>query len=249
LIGNNDLGRLVSIAARLYQTQLGRASSASLMAQGYLGERRVFGPTIDTYGIGYSPRQAGWLVDCFQDVPTSDLVAAGLVVEGKNGLVDPMMGRVVFPQMTPQGVVVGFVGRAIDPDVPEGYKYVATPQTAIFRRSEIVYRIDLAHRSIISEGFAVVVEGPMDAVLMWQIGQLNTVAVGSKRMTDAQAQILARYTKRIDVLFDRGEEKAFDQVKRARGQYFQDIRQRQVPTPYDDPAEWVRSRIDRELTR
>jgi DNA primase len=177
------------------------------------------------------------------------LIKAGLLVEGQNGLVDPMAGRVVFPQMAPSGQVVGFVGRAIDPSVSESYKYVATPQTDLFRRSEVLYRIDLSFRSIISDGSALVVEGPLDAVLLWQIGQRNTVSTGTARMTDAQAQILARYTKRIEVMFDMDDagSEAFDALRRSRGSFFESVERRLIPVPFKDPAEWVQSVIDRRL--
>ena len=107
----------------------------------------------------------------------------------------------------------------------------------------------MAFRPIVSEQRAIVVEGPLDAILMWQIGQPNTVATGTARMTDAQAQILARYTKRLEVMFDAdaaGDE-AFDLLWRAQAQHFQSVERRQIPAPYKDPADWIRSVIDRKL--
>lgn len=249
-----DLQRLVDLASRLYHVELGGGSLASNAARYYLGERRVFHQAIDSFRLGYCPRSNGglpWLVSKLSSsgYSTSQMEEAGLLLEGRDGLVDPMAGRVVFPQVTPVGQVTGFVGRAISSDVSEGYKYVASPQTTIFRKSEILYRIDMAYRSIMSEGRAIVVEGPLDAILMWQIGQVNTVATGTARMTDAQAQTLARYTKRVEVMFDRDEagDEAFDLLRKTRGTYFEAMERRQVPAPYKDPADWIRSVIDRRL--
>jgi DNA primase len=244
------LARVIDIAARLYHTELSRA--VSMGARGaleYLRERRVFAKAVDVFRLGYAPKTAGqpWIASRIQ-VPEKTLFEAGLLVFGKGGaLVDPMAGRLVFPQTTAGGDVVGFLGRAIDPEVPEGYKYVATPQTALFRRSEVLYRIDLAFRTIASGNLALVVEGPLDAVLLWQIGQHNVVATGSKRMTDAQAQILARYTQRLEVMFDRGEDEAFDKLRSSRGMFFSSVEKRPVPPPHKDPADWIRSVIDQRL--
>lgn len=241
---------MLDVASRLYHVELSGGSLSALSARTYLGNRRVFAASIDNFRIGYAPR-GDWILDKLRSSGASvkDLISAGLMVEGQHGPVDPMGGRVVFPQTTPSGQVVGFLGRAIDPDVPEAYKYVATPQTALFRRSEILYRIDMAYRTIMAEQMAIVVEGALDAVLLWQIGQRNVVATGSARLTDAQAQILARYTNRIEVMFDRdtaGEE-AFAKLKRSRGEYFQSVDRRDIPIPFKDPADWVQSVIDRRL--
>jgi DNA primase len=102
---------------------------------------------------------------------------------------------------------------------------------------------------VISEGRALVVEGPLDAVLLWQIGQQNVVATGTARMTDAQAQILARYTQRLDVMFDSDDSgrEAFDRLRRERGGLFLSVDRKLVPPPFKDPADWVRAQIDRRI--
>lgn len=245
----HELYRVLDVASRLYhQALIKPVHSGAHAARSYLAERRVFGPVIDLFRMGYSPSPS-WIVDRLHEVDRGVLVEAGLLVEGRDGLVDPMAGRIVFPQTSPAGQVVGFVGRAFDPAVSEGYKYVSTPQTSVYRRSEILYRIDLARRSVISEGRALVVEGPLDAVLLWQIGQQNVVATGTARMTDAQAQILARYTQRLDVMFDSDDSgrEAFDRLRRERGGLFLSVDRKLVPPPFKDPADWVRAQIDRRI--
>lgn len=243
--------QLVDVASRLYHHELVKGVGSSGNARYYLGERRVFGKAMEVFRLGFAPRTMGdpWIKRKLEGVSTGTLLEAGLLTEGQNGLVDPMGGRVIFPQTTPAGQVVGFMGRAIDPSVSEGYKYVSTAQTPLFRKAEILYRIDMAYRPIMSEQKAIVVEGPLDAVLLWQIGQHNVVATGTARMTDAQAQILARYTKKLEVMFDSDDagDAAFDQLRRQRGQFFQSVERRLVPVPFKDPAEWIRSVIDRRL--
>lgn len=247
-----ELSRVVGLASRLYYSALMGPSMAAHRALGYLADRRVFAPTIDAFRLGYVPRQkTPWLLERLRDVPQQTLVDAGLLVESQHGgLVDPMQGRIVFPQTTASGTVVGFVGRAIDPSVLESYKYVASPVTPIFRRTELLYRVDMAQRSIVAEGKAILVEGPLDAILLYQVGRQNTVALGTKRMTDAQAQVLARYAMRLDVMFDTGEEedKAFDRLRRSHGHYFHAVDRIRVPPKYDDPAQWVAATIDSRLT-
>lgn len=250
-----ELQRLIDLASRLYHVELSNGSLAAASARIYLGERRVFAKAIDQFRLGFCPRSNGgrpWLLQKLESsgYKPGMLEAAGLMVRGRDDqLVDPMAGRVVFPQVNPAGQVIGFVGRAISEQVSESYKYVASPATVVFRKSEILYRIDMSYRSIMSENRAIVVEGPLDAILMWQIGQPNTVAVGTARMTDAQAQTLARYTKRIEVMFDRDDagDEAFSKLRKERGVHFEKVERRDVPAPYKDPAEWIRSVIDRKL--
>lgn len=239
------LMRMVAAAAQLYNNHLLRgAQQTANMARRYVSDRTIFEPAVTTFKIGYSPPRSNgsppWVLSRL-GLDTDAALAAGLVVYDRSGdLVDPMAGRLVFPQANPQGRFVGFVGRLLG-DSDRRDKYLATPRTEIFRRSEIVYRLDMAYRAIESQNTAVVVEGLLDAVLLWQVGIKHAVATGTVGMTDAQAQLIARHANNVEVMFDndRHGREAFDRLRRYRGQFFGRVTWKDYPTKFADPAEFA----------
>ncbi len=245
-----ELHSLVDEASRYYHRELMQGANGASHARFYLGERRVFSFAAQSFRLGYAPVQQNghpWIATQMRREP-EELAQAGIVVRNAEGVwIDPMAGRVIFPQTTPGGKYVGFVGRLLGTEDRKD-KYLSTPVTDIFRRAEVLYRIDLARQTIISEGWALVVEGMLDAVLLWQVGQRNVVASGTTALTDAQAQILARFCQRIEVMFDRGEKEfaAYEKIRRSRGGYFpKGVNYRELPPSASDPAEYVSQQIDR----
>lgn len=247
---NHELMAVTELAAKVYSNELLRGVGKDRdSARGYIAERRLFAPMVESFRIGYSPKSSGvpWILSRIPERKL--LVAAGILNQSSEGrLYDPMEGRVVFPQVTPTGRYVGFVGRDITSNRAD--KYLSTPSTPIFRRAEVLYRIDLARPHIQAAQTAIVVEGLLDAALMFQVGIRNVVSTGTKAMTDAQAQILARYAKSVEVMFDnevQGRE-GFKELRKRRGGYFKDVRWREYPAKFNDPADWVAAQIDQSIT-
>lgn len=247
---NHELMAAVELASRHYQTELARGSGRDRdQARGYIAARRLFAPMVDQFRIGYAPpgKAQPWIL---YKIPDQELLlAAGILSKREDGkLFDPMEGRVVFPQVNPSGKYVGFVGRALTqrPD-----KYLSTSLTPIFRRTESLYRIDKSRAAIESEGFAIVVEGLLDSALLFQVGVRNVVATGTKSMTDPQAQVLARYTTKVEVMFDNDQagREGFDEMYRRRARYFGKMTWREYPAKFNDPADWVSHQIDRAIQR
>jgi len=220
---NHELMAAVELASQHYGNEMMQGIGVDRdAARTYVGQRRLFSPMIEKFRVGYAPTSAGWLLG--KNIAHPDLlVAAGLLNR------------------------LGFVGRSIKISRD---KYLSTGSTPIFRRAEVLYRIDRARRSIESTRTVIVVEGLLDAALMFQVGIRNVVATGTKAMTDSQAQILARYALKVEVMFDNEPEarKAFDLIRRRRGTMFQEMSWREYPAKFNDPADWVAARIDRLVT-
>jgi len=246
----------VELASKFYMNELLRGAGPDRdRARGYVGQRRLFAPMIEQFAVGYSPRWAGnrpWILGKLDEPEL--LVEAGILNQNDHGgLYDPMLGRIVFPQVNPAGKYLGFVGRSIaSTEVGvQTDKYLSTGSTPVFRRAEVLYRIDRARRNIESTRTAIVVEGLLDAALMFQVGVRNVVATGTKSMTDAQAQILARYATTVEVMFDNDEygRAGFRDVQKRRAGNFEKITWRSYPAKHGDPADWVSEQIDRAIQR
>ncbi len=250
---NHELMAAVELASKYYSTELLKGAGRDRdKARGYVTQRRLFAPMVEQFRVGYAPRQTGsrpWILGKMPDQRL--LVDAGLLNTTEDGRVyDPMAGRVVFPQVNPSGKYTGFVGRDISADRAD--KYLSTGVTPIFRRAEALYRIDKARLNIESaHKTVIVVEGLLDAALMFQVGVTNVVATGTKSMTDAQAQILSRYAKRVEVMFDNDDQgrEGFEVMWRKRAKHFEMMTWRNYPAKHNDPADWVAEQIGRAIER
>ncbi len=186
-------------AARFYHGQL--ETPAGRHALGYLEGRGVTAAAVREFLLGYSPPAWEALRGHLREAGFSDaeMLAAGLVVEGENGLHDRFRGRLMFPIRDAKGRTVGFGGRALDASVP---KYLNTPQTALFDKGGLLYALDRAQDTIRREGQAVIVEGYMDAIAAHQHGFQNVVAAMGTALTDRQVRLLKRLTGQVVLALD-----------------------------------------------
>jgi DNA primase len=170
----------------------------------YLHERNIKNQTLRSFGLGYALR--GWenfinyaksrnlnLDKCIQ------LGLIGKTSEGK--LYDKFPGRLIFPIFSPNGRVVAFAGRVLDPK-DTGAKYINSPESLIYIKGRILYGLSFAKDDIRRLDKAIIVEGYMDLISLYQSGVKNVVAVSGTALTDDQVQLLSRYTKNVVLLFD-----------------------------------------------
>jgi DNA primase len=197
-------------AAAYYATQL----QATCDATGYLERRGVHARTIEAWQIGYAPGPParGWRelrsVLNKSGYADTDLVRAGLIkypqTEGaqKKEPFDVFRDRIVFPMSDPSGRVVAFSGRILsaDSDAP---KYVNSPETSLYKKSELLFGYDKAKNHIRTLGFTLVVEGQFDVVMCHQAGYTNTVAVSGTAMTSHHVTLLERLSNRAVLALDR----------------------------------------------
>ena len=173
-------------------------------ARKYLQERHIKTQTLRSFGLGYALK--GW--ENFINYAKSrklnidKCIQLGLIGKTSEGkLYDKLPGRLIFPIFSPNGRVVAFAGRILDPK-DTGAKYINSPESLIYIKGRILYGLSFAKDDIRRLDKAIIVEGYMDLISLYQSGIKNVVAVSGTALTDDQAQLLSRYTKNVVLLFD-----------------------------------------------
>ena len=131
-----------------------------------------------------------------------EIIDAGLAGRNERGNVyDRFRNRLIIPIADARGRIVGFGGRALDPD--DNVKYINSPQTPLFNKSQLLFGLDRARRAIRDADRAVVVEGYFDVIQAHQAGKLNVVAQMGTAMTEAQLRLLSpRHARQIVLALD-----------------------------------------------
>ena len=174
-------------------------------AREYATRRGLDDTTVATWQLGYAP--AGWrtLTDHLvaRGFTESDILDAGLAVEGDRGVYDRFRDRLIFPTRDARRRLIGFGARAMRPD--DEPKYLNTPQTPLFDKSANLYGLDRAADSCRRLDQAVVVEGYMDVIAAHQFGIDNVVASSGTAITEKQMMLLKRYTQNVVLALDADE--------------------------------------------
>lgn len=210
--------------------------------------RRLTDESIDLFEIGISPQ--GWhgLRETFgnrYDDPL--LLDADLVreTEDQKRRFDTFRDRIIFPVRDADGALVGFGGRRLQ-DNKKGEqtpKYLNTGTTDIFHKGHLLYGLHLAKQEIAARGYALVVEGYMDVVMLAQYGFRNTVAAMGTAFRGSHLNQLCRHTSEVVYLFDgdaAGERAMWRAVKESLP-YADRVNFRFITLDGQDPDEWVRS--------
>lgn len=201
-----DINRM---AARYFHEVLLRASVAE-SARAYVKKRELADATLEDFLIGFAPES--WdMTSSFlkkKGYRDLDIFNAGITAKSDrgSGYYDRFRGRLMFPIRDLVGNIIGFTGRVL-PGAPkkgdrEEAKYVNTPQTMLYNKGHVLFCLDRAKRPIKNQGFAVVVEGNMDAIASHQAGIKNVVASSGTAFTAEQLQLLRRLTERLYLSFD-----------------------------------------------
>lgn len=174
-------------------------------AQTYLKERGLSGETIHAWRIGYAPDAWRALKEHLtaQSFTEAEIARAGLIKRSEKASesYDVFRDRIMFPICDASGRVVAFSGRTLhgDADTP---KYVNSPETELYRKSEILFGYDKARQNIRKFDFSLIVEGQFDLVLAYQAGYTNTVAVSGTALTEHHVQLLQRFSNRTVLALD-----------------------------------------------
>ncbi len=192
--GGPQRGRLVEahkIAQEYYAGLLG--SAEALVARQFLSGRGFDQEAATTFGVGFSPRGGEDLYRHLKDRSFTDeeLVASGLVGLGR-GHYDRFRGRLMWPIRDASGDTIGFGARRIFDDDRIEAKYLNTPETPIYKKSQVLYGIDLARRDIARSSQAVVVEGYTDVMACHLAGVMTAVATCGTAFGDDHARVVRR---------------------------------------------------------
>ncbi|POX39501.1 DNA primase [Streptomyces sp. Ru73] len=179
------------IAAQFYIDQLD--SPEAEIGRKFLAERGFDQAAARHFGVGYSP--AGWdhLTRFLRGRGFTDkeLILSGLSQDGRRGPIDRFRGRLMWPIRDIAGEVVGFGARKLRDD-DNGPKYLNTPETPIYRKSHVLYGIDLAKKEIAKNNRAVVVEGYTDVMACHLAGVRNAIATCGTAFGGEHIKILRR---------------------------------------------------------
>ena len=170
----------------------------------YISGRGISDETIKTFGLGYADGEWGSMTEALlrQGADRELMKELGLCkVSARDGkrLYDKYRDRVMFPIINTQGKIIGFGGRIIKDEEP---KYLNSDESVIFRKKDNLYGLNLSRTEIQKEGYAVLVEGYMDVISLYQSGVRNVAASLGTALTDEQAKLLARYTKKVVLCYD-----------------------------------------------
>jgi DNA primase len=171
------------------------------LARAYLEDRGLDKATIERFGIGYAPSGGDLLLRHLKGKYAEKLLAeSGLVSRGDGGrLFDRFRRRITFPIANDSGKIVAFGCRALGEDQP---KYLNSPETPIYSKSNVLYHLDRAKEALRRSDFAVLVEGYMDAIAVARAGISNVVASCGTSLAEPQIKLLGRFTKRVIVNYD-----------------------------------------------
>src|SRR6201996_2258967 len=193
-----------AFAAKFFHESLLETEECKNIGLSYFKERGFNTETIKKFELGYSPDQ--WEAFTGQAIKESYqeefLVESGLSVKRDNGtLYDRYRGRVMFPIHGFTGRVIAFGGRTLktDKNVP---KYVNSPESLIYHKSNILYGLFFAKKAIRDEDNCYLVEGYADVLSVYQAGIENVVASSGTSLTVEQIRMIGRLTKNITILYD-----------------------------------------------
>jgi DNA primase len=189
-------------AAQAFFTKQLESTPEGRVARAYLEDRGLTPQVIEQFGIGYAPSGGDVLVRLLKPKYKDEklLVASGLISRDQSGrFFDRFRRRITFPIANEGGKIVAFGCRALGDDQP---KYLNSPETPIYSKSNVLYHLDRAKDALRRQDFAILVEGYMDAIAVARAGISNVVASCGTSLAEPQIKLLARFTKRVIVNYD-----------------------------------------------
>ncbi len=199
------LYKIHEVANDFFQNQLFETEEGRTIGYSYFKEREVRDEIIRKFQLGYAPEQ--------RDAFTAYALAKGYRKEllEKSGLsifpenapagIDRFRERVLFPIHSFSGRVLGFGGRILKNNVKTA-KYLNSPETEIYHKSNVLYGLSHAKQAISRENVCLLVEGYMDVIALHQCGIENVVASSGTALTAEQIKLIKRLTENVTILFD-----------------------------------------------
>ncbi|MDB5195529.1 MAG: primase [Parcubacteria group bacterium] len=205
--GAEDKGKLERLreamgkAEAVYVRNLTEASPA----YEYALSRGLTPQAIHDWSIGVAPDSWRDLLEALgkDGFTQKELLDAGLIkeAEGKPGTwYDRFRNRLMFPIRDSAGRTVAFTGRALDPK--DQAKYLNSPETELYKKHEVLFGMDKAKDAIRTRGFAILVEGQMDLLLLHQIGFTNTIALSGTALSKEHLALMKRYADNLMLALD-----------------------------------------------
>ncbi|MDL2228471.1 DNA primase [Odoribacter sp. OttesenSCG-928-L07] len=229
----------------LFENKSGRDIGLS-----YFKERGFIENTIKTFQLGYSLDEFDAFVKhAKHNGYKEDIISkSGLVTTHDDGKIfDRFRGRVIFPIHNLSGRVIGFGGRIMSADKSKA-KYINSPETEIYHKSDTLYGIFFAKSAIVSHDLCYLVEGYTDVISMFQSGFKNVVASSGTSLTIEQIRLIKRFTHNITIIYD-GDEAGLKASLRGIDMILEEgLNVRIIPLPEkEDPDSFVRNNPSSEV--
>ncbi|MBA4159014.1 MAG: DNA primase [Gemmatimonadetes bacterium] len=195
-----------AFAAEWYRERLWKGDEGRV-AREYLERRGIGKETAERFGLGWAP--AAW--NSFREAARAHgiedeiLLELGLAKQPTKGSRDPydsFRGRLIFPIELPGGRVVGFGGRILGDAEPHVPKYLNSPETPVYHKGDVLYGLAWSRGPIRKAEAALIVEGYMDFVSLAAHGVEHAVAPLGTALSAKQAELIARYARRVILLYD-----------------------------------------------
>jgi DNA primase len=194
---------LLNLAKEYYVGTLWEHPEGQTVGLSYWKERNFAEPFIRKFELGYSLDT--WEAFCQfaknKGYEETLLEKAGLVIQKEHKTYDRFRGRVIFPIHNVSGKVIAFGARMLKADKNQP-KYINSPETDIYRKSDSLYGIFQAKQQIRQEDSCYLVEGYTDVVSLHMAGIANVVASSGTSLTGEQIQLISRFTKHVTIVFD-----------------------------------------------
>lgn len=199
------LYKIHEIANDFFQDQLWESEEGRMIAYSYFKERELRDDIIKKFQLGYSPEKKNAFTEFALEKAYSKeiLEKSGLSIFPENSPsgIDRFRDRVVFPIHSFSGRVLGFGARILKNNVKTA-KYLNSPETEIYHKSNVLYGLNQGKQAISRKNLCLLVEGYMDVVSLHQSGIENVVASSGTSLTTEQIKLIKRLTENVTILFD-----------------------------------------------
>lgn len=242
----SSLYELHEQAAKLYMNNL--YSPRGEQALNYLLERGLTKDILKQFRIGFAIDSWDQLSNHVNvnELSGDELVKSGLFSHTDKGTFDRFRARIMFPVFHPSGKIIAFGGRIFKSDDPA--KYLNSPETPLYKKSNVFYGIHATRDAIRKAEHAILVEGYMDFLQIYQAGIYPVVAMSGTAFTQKHASQLSKITQKVILLYD-GDNAGGTATVRAGFVLFKAGLEAQVVRPPDglDPDDWIRKNGPKEV--
>ena len=189
---------LIETAATFFRAQL-RANPHALA---YFKARKLTGESVARFGLGYAPSGSTLTAALPNDGPMLEQIGLAILDKTTGEIMDRFHDRVMFPIRNARGKLIGFAGRQLHDREGAAGKYLNSPETEMFQKRRELYGLGEALASIRQAGYAIVVEGYMDVLMLHQYHIFNVVAGMGTAFTSEQLAQLFKITSTVIFCFD-----------------------------------------------
>lgn len=207
---------LNQIALEFWEAELQKKNAKAKAARAYLESRDISLETQKAFHIGFSPDSWDSLLNLLKEKGADEklIEASGLVSvnEEKDRVFDRFRGRIMFPVLDVNGKPVAFGARSLSPD--DQPKYLNSPETPAYTKGQHLYGLFQGKEDIRRKKFAILVEGYLDLIALYQFGVTNTAASLGTAFTPEQSKLLSRFAKRVVINYD-GDSAGIKAARRA----------------------------------